>query len=99
MKLGDLMNIQGFELVAKIDFASGEGQVVVMHNNSTHFLVASITDNDGEWKKYKPDHQYRFEGSFDYGTPCARVDDEDQLQFEIKYQYRRALGQALAIVI
>lgn len=41
MILGERFNITGYELTASIHYAEGAGRMLVMHNNSSHVLVAS----------------------------------------------------------
>lgn len=40
MSPGDKFQLQGYELVAVIDYISAPAVAVVVHNNSTHLLVA-----------------------------------------------------------
>lgn len=39
-KTGDRFDYSGYELMARIAYGEGDGYVLVMHNNSSHVLVA-----------------------------------------------------------
>jgi hypothetical protein len=87
MNIGDLFNITGYDIVATA--ACDHGQVLVLNNNSSHYLVAE-SDCAGEDLAADGMHtvqrhpQARLVGSWQYGGPGA---DDAQ------WCYRRALQQ------
>lgn len=46
MEKGDVVEIQGYELMAVIDYYSAPATAVVVHNHSTHFLVFVVKERD-----------------------------------------------------
>lgn len=46
MEVGDEFDINGYEMVAKIQGAEGPSVIFVVHNNSSHILVAEAPEGD-----------------------------------------------------
>lgn len=63
MKRGDKFSIAGYDVQAKVTSMSGLCEIVLMHNNSTHYLVATRNLLEDELS----DGRHSFEASFAYG--------------------------------
>lgn len=46
MEVGDEFDINGYEVAAKIQGAEGPSTIFVVHNNSSHILVAEAPEGD-----------------------------------------------------
>lgn len=80
MNRGDIVKLDGYELMARLNYSASDAVAVVVHNNSTHLLVFVIPHFEPDLEWY--DHEGRYIANY-------RYDDSDFL-----YQYRRALTQA-----
>lgn len=58
MNAGDMFRVKGYDVLATANYAETGGQVIVLNNNSTHYLVAVRPNSDEE--------QAQFESSFSY---------------------------------
>lgn len=86
MTKGDVFKIDGYDLQATINYAEDAGQVLVMHNNSSHVLVATrdmynVSGDAGatgeavlaEWFPYSDDVPYQtaYREALRYAFPLA----------------------------
>ena len=46
MNIGDKFDTTGFEVVARINTVDSGDEILVMHNNSTHYHVAVMSSDD-----------------------------------------------------
>lgn len=90
MEIGELFHGGGYDQSARINFADEDGYVLVMHNNSSHFIVATRDES------IEIANDYMFVQSFDYSK--ATSVDEDGFS-EVRFQYRRALGKAVQVAL
>ncbi len=81
MNPGDLFDPSGYEVVAVARYAESLGEVLVMHNNSTHILLA-IRPYDGELAQ--------LERSWSYAEPGA-------MPFKERYRYALSQMIGLAV--
>lgn len=90
MEVGEKFDIDGYVVSAKIGYNSDMGEVLVVHNESSHFLVATRDIRDGE-----PDPLSTFVESFRYDAGHKSAEDDD----EVTFQYGRALRKAVQIAL
>lgn len=65
---GDEIHSDGFDVVAQLDFAEGDGQVLVVHNNSTHLLVIIQPTKNAVYQYFEAAYPYYKEDGLDYAT-------------------------------
>jgi len=66
MKVGEKFDIKGYELEATMFYAEEAGVVVVVHNNSSHYLIASR-----DLHNPPTDDIYKLEAKIPYGENDA----------------------------
>lgn len=96
MKKGNRFAIAGYDLLAFAQVASGGGppdqaEVVLLSNNSTHFIVA-FRERGAAVATFITSHRY----AGDMSLVIHRFADEDDEQFTAR-QYRIALGHMVQL--
>lgn len=64
MKPGDVVDVEGYEVVAQVAYADGPGHFILAHNNSSHILL--FDQPDGESLVYYMAAWPYFESEGDY---------------------------------
>lgn len=90
MKVGDDIDIEDYDELAVIEFKSGEGYVLVLCNNSSHFLVATRHSDDGRTFK----HQLVRE--FSYADAICTEQGQEETGFQYELAVKLATSTALA---
>ena len=86
---GDVIRIDGYELMAAVNYHSAEAMAVVVHNNSTHLLVFVVPQGHINGGADLVNVKGRFIESYRY----------DQNDGDFNFFYAKALGKAIGMAI